>query len=363
MHGRIIAGLEAWDPEVTRLEAEVNRLNRQGNNATPGAYLTKTKAASLDHLKQVLETRKRLAQKRAMLAQYGGGQDALDAMNARREAADLARRMRAAGYTEAQVQATVRPMLVDPASTITGRKERRAKRRKRREERKKAGKGIFRKIGKALKSAGTFVFKGLAKVNPVLAGARVAVLSLVRKNAGGIADKMRAAGADKMRKTWEGVGGDFAKLQRAVEKGAGQRITGLIGQAPAFDDNDIPPDDQDAAVEAEVEKTGLDKLWELAKPILVKLLGVVGIVIEGTGKQTKVKAAGGSAVDRTLKRELSRALRRADSAITKAVGGQVEDALDPNTGGGAGNNGGGASISAPVMLGLAALLIFVAKQR
>lgn len=367
MNGRMIAGLERWDPEVVRLEAEVQRLTRQGTSAAPGAYLTKINTASLDQLKKVLESRKRMAVKRSQLAQSKRPMvDALDAMNAREEARELARRMKGAGYTDAQIQATVRPMLVDPEGTVTGRKERKAKRRARRQARKKAGKGIFRKIGKALKKAGGFVFKGLAKLNPVLAGARVAVLSLVRKNAGGMADAMRKKGAEKMRKKWEALGGDFSKLQKAVEKGAGQRITGLVGNLPAPDeDNDIPPgEDEGAPAEGGKDgKSGLDKLWELAKPIIIKILGPLGIAIDGAGKDTKVRVAEGGPVERRLAAELKRALARADSDITKAVQGQADDAENPNTGGGPGHNGGGATVSPMVLAGLAAALIFVTSKR
>lgn len=330
MHGRIIAGIGTYDPEVTRLEAELAKVRR----TSPGTF---TKSTYQRQLEQVLETRKRIAAKREALANTARSTgDALDVLNARAEAADLAARMKAAGYTQAQIQATVTPMLVNPDSTITGRKERREARRKRREERKKAGKGIFRKIGNAIKKGASFVFKGAAKLNPILAAARVATLSLVAKNAGGLADSMRQAGADKMRRTWENLGGDFAKLQQAVEKGAGQRITGIL------DYSDLPSSMQPDEVigVAPVAATGISKLWAVAKPIVEQLLRIVGIRVS---------------------KEVEKALDVPDTEETKAIRAQAEDALDPNTGDGPGSNGGSA-ISPLVLGGLAALLIFASRK-
>ena len=332
MHGRIISGIGTFDPDVTRLEAELANVRR----TSAGTFL---KSNYQRDLEKTLETRKRMAAKRDALASSTRTTgDALDVLNARAEAQDLAARMKAAGYTQAQIQATVTPMLVNPSMTITGRKERRAARKARREERKKAGKGIFRKIGNAIKKGAQFVHKGAAKLNPILAGARVAVLSLVAKNAGGLADSMRAKGADKMRRTWENLGGDFAKLQAAVEKGAGQRMTGL------FDYGDLPGGSQPnevIGVAPMVAAGGVSKLWEVAKPIIEKLLSVVGIRVS---------------------KEVEKALDVPDSEETKAIRAQAEDALDPNTGQGPGSNGGGAAISPLVLGGLAALLIFATRN-
>jgi hypothetical protein len=332
MHGRIIAGIGTFDPEVTRLETELANVRRTG-------AATFLKSNYQRDLEKTLETRKRMAAKRDALASSTRNTgDALDVLNARAEAQDLAARMKAAGYTQAQIQATVTPMLVNPAMTITGRKERRAARKARREERKKAGKGIFRKIGAAIKKGAQFIYKGAAKLNPVLAAARVATLSLVAKNAGGLADSMRQAGADKMRRKWENLGGDFAKLQQAVEKGAGQRITGLL----EYEDlpNSMRPG-QVIGVAPVAAASGISKLWEVAKPIIEQLLRAVGIRVS---------------------KEVQTALDVPDSEETKAIRAQAEDALNPETGEGEGSNGGGAAISPLMLGGLAALLIFATRK-
>lgn len=325
MHGRIISGIGSYSPEITRLEVE---LAKQRSKA-PNTFL---KSNQQRQLEQILETKKRMQAKReALAASVNNPGDALDVLAARAEAQDLARRMKGAGYTPQQIQAAVTPMLVNPSSTITGRRERRKARKEarkeRRAERKAAGKGIFRKIGAAVKKGAQFVYKGAAKLNPVLAGARVAVLSLVRQNAGGLADTFRQAGAEKMRKRWENLGGDFAKLQQAVEKGAGQRITGLV-------------EHDDVIGVAPVAAAGVGKLWEVAKPIIEKLLSVLGIGVS---------------------KELEQALDIPDSPETKAIRMQADDALDPTTGGGPGANGGGAAISPLLLAGIAAALIFVTR--
>lgn len=336
MHGRIISGIGYSDPETLRLETELLRVRR----TSPTTFL---KSNYQRDLEKAIETRKRIAAKRdALLQSTRTNQDALDVLNARAEAEDLADRMKAAGYTNAQVQAVVRPMLVDPGMTITGRKERRAARKKRREERREAGKGIFRKIGTAIKKGASFAFKGLAKVNPVLAGARTAVLSLVAKNALGLADTLRNAGAEKARKKWEAVGGDFAKLQKAVEKGAGQRITGLD------DYEDLPGSMTPgevigvAPLAAGAAASGLVKLWALAKPIIEKLLGALGVRLEGKLKQ---------------------AVEAPDDPETKAIREQADDAENPETGAGPGSNGGGAAISPLLLAGVAAAVIFATSKR
>ena len=354
MNGRMIAGVENFDPLVTKMRAEYERLDRLGSRG----------ALEKRQLQQAIESRERMALKRSQLRQYGGRvSDALDVQNARKEAKDLARKMKAAGYTDAQIRATVEPMLVDPNRTMNGRKERKAARKQRREERKAAGKGVFRKIGTALKKAGGFVFKGLAKLNPVLAGARVAFLSLVAKNAGGIADKMHKEGAAKMRKKWEKLGGDFAKLQKAVKKGTGRTITGFIGSA------DLGPDDdpelmaaEDAAAEGK-DTTLMDKLWELAKPILESFFPGLGVKVStGADGKKKVQVTGSGEVEARLKRELQRVINVKESPQTQAVREQLSDAIDPNTGAGAGYNSGESKVSPMVWVGLAALLIFATKR-
>jgi len=343
MHGRIISGVaKTFDPELYRLKAEAERLG-----ANPADI------ASAEQLREVITTRERINTRREMLDNAP-----TDVGNARREALELAGRMKEQGYTIQQIAAAVRPMLVNPGSTITGRKERQA----RRAARKAAGKGIFRKIGNALKDAGSFVWKGVAKLNPVLAGARVATLSLVSKNAGGIADQMRSKGSAEMRRKWENIGGDFAKLQKAVKKGTGQSITGLCG----VDEDNEPNPNESAAENAAADGKGkepLDKLWELAKPVIETLLGAVGINVQGKGKDTTVKVTKGGALDRQAKAEILRAFSKVEGKVTEAVRGQVRDALDPNTGAGPGYNSGDEKISPLVWGGLGiALLAILARK-
>jgi hypothetical protein len=333
MHGRIISGIGYSDPETLRLETELLRIQR----SSPTAPFLKSNYQR--DLEKTLETRKRINAKRESLrATSRTPADALDVLNARAEAEDLADRMKAAGYTDSQIQATVRPMLVNPAATITGRAERRAARKKRREERKAAGKGIFRKIGAAIKKGAGTIFKGAAKLNPLLVGARAAVLSLVSKNTLGLADKFRSAGVDKARKKWEALGGDFAKLQEAVQKGSGQRITGLD------DYYDLPESMQPGMVigVAPLAVGGMAKLWAIAKPVVEKLLGVLGVKLD---------------------KPLEEALATPDDAEAKAIREQADDAEDPNTGDGEGSNGGGKPISPLLLAGIAAAVIFAVSKK
>lgn len=359
MNGRIISGAYG-DPEITRLEAEINRLTRSGASNAAGAWLKSGgNSAALSQLQAMLESRKRIAQKRAALDDTGLDRStAMDVVNARREAKDLAARMKAGGYTRAQIADAVRSMLVNPSGTMTGKKERqarRAKRKARREERKKAGKGIFRKIGKAIAKGAAFVYKGVAKLNPALAIGRTATLDLVRRNAGGIATKMQRGGSDKARKKWEHLGGNWDKLKAAIEKGSGQRMTGFYPiTGPEEDDKEEAPKEE--------KKDFLDKLFAMAKPILKVILGAFGVKFDPQPDGTsKVRIEGGSAADRELKKQLDRAystISPEEAAIDK----QAQDALNPNTGGGAGYNGGGAAISPLVWAGIAAVAILVLRK-
>jgi hypothetical protein len=168
------------------------------------------------------------------------------------------------------------------------------------------------------------------------------VLSLVSKNTFGLADAFIKGGADKARKKWEAVGGDFAKLQQAVQQGAGQRITGL-------DDYDELPYSMQpggvigvAPVAAGAAAGGIAKLWAIAKPIIEKLLGALGVRLEGKLKQ---------------------AIDAPDDAETKAIREQADDAENPETGDGPGSNGGGAAISPLLLAGIAAAVIFATSKR
>jgi hypothetical protein len=237
MHGRIISGIGYADAETTRLQAELARMKMQGSGFA--------KSAAQRDVERALIHRERMNAKRAALAQVARTpSDALDVLNAQAEAAEMSERMRRAGYTKQQIAAAVRPMLVNPSETITGRKERQARRaarkekraekrearKERREERKEQGKGIFRKIGKAVKEGAKKVARGLARFNPVLAGARTAFLSAIKNNALGLADKLSKVDRAKLRKKYETLGGKWDNLAEALSKGTGQRITGIYDE-------------------------------------------------------------------------------------------------------------------------------------
>lgn len=347
MLGKVISG--PGDADYSRLVNEKTRLEASGN----------LKAAN--DVQRIIEAQQRLDAKRDLLSTSPSV--AMDTLNAWHEARELARKMLAQGHTLQEVKAAVRPLLVHPSETIGGRRrrrERRAARKARRAKRRAEGKGIFRKIGKALKKGVQFVFHGAAKLNPVLAGARAAVLSLVKRNAGGLATRFHQMGVEKARKKWEHMGGSFRHLQKAVTKGAGAPITGF-----ADDGGYIGADDDADTDEQASEKQGgdgLDKLWQVAKPILEKLLGVFGIAISGKGKETRVTVTEGGKLDRAAKQVLENAMRQVDTAATKAIREQVQDAENPNTGGGPGYNG-GVAISPLVLAGVAALVIFASKKR
>jgi hypothetical protein len=161
---------------------------------------------------------------------------------------------------------------------------------------------------------------------------------LVSKNTLGLADKFRSAGVDKARKKWEALGGDFAKLQEAVQKGSGQRITGLD------DYYDLPESMQPGMVigVAPLAVGGMAKLWAIAKPVVEKLLGVLGVKLD---------------------KPLEEALATPDDAEAKAIREQADDAEDPNTGDGEGSNGGGKPISPLLLAGIAAAVIFAVSKK
>ena len=350
MNGRMISGP---GDSLSKMVADRARLSQTGANPQ-----------AVRDLDLMIESRKRLDDRRALLDKVPPSV-AMDALNSWHEAREQARKMLAAGYSIQQVKAAVRPLLVNPNETIGSRKSRRARRKKRREarkkrreERRKAGKGIFRKIGKAIKKGAKFIFRGAAKLNPVLVGARAAVLSLIKKNAGGLATKFKAMGAERARNKWENLGGSWRSLQRAVERGAGSRITGFRDDGGTLGADE----DADESESSKQGESGLDKLWTLAKPILEKLLGAFGIVLSGSGKATKVEVKGGSALDRQVKAALEKAMRLPESDATKAVREQAEDAANPSTGGGAGFSS-GVGISPVLLAGLAALLIFATRNR
>jgi len=338
MHGTIISGLDS-NPDILRLQLEVDRLRKK----SPGF----AKSTALRDAEKLLTYRQKMeARKAALFAEAEEiGADALDVLASRIEAQDMAERMRAAGYTDAQIQTTVRPMVVNPSSTITGRKERKAARKKRREERRAAGKGIFRKIGKAIKEGAKKAFSGLAKLNPVLVGGRAAFLGVVKKNTFGLADKLAGSDQGKLERKWKAIGGEFDKLRSAITSGKGQRITGLD------DWYDLPDDRTPEMVlgalpvvaAAAAKGGGLGKILELAKPVIELILGAVGIKLGG--------------------REKAELDAIPTSPEAKTIQEQAEDAADETTGEGEGYNSGSKPFSPILLAAIAAGVLILARKK
>lgn len=123
--------------------------------------------------------------------------------------------------------------------------------------------------------------QGLNRLNPLFVGARAAVLALVAGNFNGLADKMRAANPDRARAKWEGFGGDWAKMQEAMSKGAGTAqgvgfspllipVIDMLAQGGPVPDG--PP-----APGRDGSGGGLASLWKVAKPIIEPILSLLGI--------------------------------------------------------------------------------------
>jgi hypothetical protein len=333
MHGTIISGIST-NPEILRLQLEVDRLKQR----SPGFM----KSAALRDAEKLLTYRQKMEARKAAIfaeAEEIGG-DALDVLSSRIEAQDMAERMKASGYTDAQIRATVRPMMVNPSATINGRKERRAARKQRREERRAAGKGIFRKIGKALKEGAGKVFKGLAKLNPVLVAGRAAFLGVVKKNTFGLADKLAKGDQARLEKKWRAIGGEVPTLKSAISSGAGQKITGLedwynlpSNQSPEMVIGALPA----------VAAGGFGKILELAKPIIKVILGALGIKLDG-----KQEA------------ELDAVPETEEAKMMKE---QAEDAADESTGEGEGTNSGKMPISPILLAGIAGVVLILATRK
>jgi hypothetical protein len=120
------------------------------------------------------------------------------------------------------------------------------------------------------------------KVNPLFVAARAAFLGLVAGNFNGLADQMAAKGPEKVRAKWEGFGGEWSKLEEAINRGAGTAqgigFTPLL--LPVLDSiaqgTGIPP----GGVPAGTGRSGggsLAGLWKIAKPIIDPLLSLLGI--------------------------------------------------------------------------------------
>lgn len=209
---------------------------------------------------------------------------------------------------------------------------------------------FFRKIGDAFKKGASAVFKGLAKLNPVLIPARAAFLTMVRNNTGGVARKMQRKGIEKARRQWENLGGDFAKLQAAVKAGAGQPIKG-IGAITTIDP-------ELAAMLAEMRRAAglpmqgvgaapaFGAILEAAKPILEKILGILGIKLG--------EPEPGEAPPTTAEQELARAMENLPpNPITERITDAARDPGLPQPSGG--GSGGGLPSWVPWAFGGVAL--------
>lgn len=214
-------------------------------------------------------------------------------------------------------------------------------------------KGFFNKIGEAFKKGASFLWKGAAKINPILVPARAAFLVLVKNNTGGVAKQMQAKGIDKAKKMWSNLGGDFAVLQKAVKHGAGSAIKG-IGAI------DIPP--ELAAMLGEVNRAaGVQGIGVLpfaaviaaAKPILEKILSLLGIKLG-----EKPATDGGPPVADPASAELAKQLESVGpSPVTEQVQRAIAEPGTPNTGGAGAGTGTGAIPWVPIGIGAAALLL------
>lgn len=220
----------------------------------------------------------------------------------------------------------------------------------------KHGKGFFAKIGDAFKKGASFLWKGAAKINPVLVPARAAFLAMVRNNSGGVARQMQRKGIDKAKRQWENLGGDFAVLQKAVKHGAGSAIKGIgaIEVAPEL-----------AAMLAEVNRAaGVQGIGVLpfaaiiaaAKPILDKILKLLGIKLG-----EKEPEGGGPPVPDPAGAELARQIEQVGpSPVTEQVQRAVADPGTPNTGGAGGD---GKIPWVPIGIGAAVLLLLTNRKR
>jgi len=110
---------------------------------------------------------------------------------------------------------------------------------------KKKGRGdleqLWNQVQPALAKAGDDILQNetvqsVARNNPIMAAARAAFQIAVQENVGGIASMM--VGNEKteahVRKVWEGLGGKWSNLQRAISKGREKGGAGAIGALPSL---------------------------------------------------------------------------------------------------------------------------------
>lgn len=227
---------------------------------------------------------------------------------------------------------------------------------------KKKG-GFFRKIGEAFKKGASFLWKGAAKINPILVPARAAFLTMVKNNTGGIAKQMQRKGADKARKKWEALGGDWGHLKKAIEHGAKAPIKGIGAM-------DIDP--QLTALLLEVNKAAgvqgigaipaFAAILQAAKPIIEPILKILGIKLG-----EKEPEGGGAPVPDPAGEQLAKELNNLPpSPVTDQVQRAVQDPGLPNPGGGGGSDGGGGFMSqpwVPFAIGGGVLLLLMNNRR
>ncbi|MCX7901200.1 MAG: hypothetical protein N2483_02700 [Burkholderiaceae bacterium] len=345
MNGEIIAGYR--DPEIARIEAEIRKLG--GEPGRKPMLASGPKAASLLQLQDVLEMRKRMADRRSSIG-------SLDELRARQEALELARAMKAQGYTDAQIVAVVRPMLVSVAETVTGRKRSKS-------ERKAARKQVLKRLGEGFKKAVKGAFKGLAKLNPALVTARAYTLQLVANNAAGLATRMARMGPDRAKQRWQSIGGDWSKLRAAIEQGAAKPMRGFeqsIGVAPALISAgaELLSSAGKAEPKASGKKSMLATLGAIARPVLKIILPLFGIKLAEDGS---VQVDGNKPEDDATRKALEQL--GPDTDLSRAVEAQAKDAADPSTGAGEGHNSGSAALPGWAIPAIAIAAVLLLPKR
>lgn len=112
-----------------------------------------------------------------------------------------------------------------------------------------------------------------ARLNPALALARAAMLSLVSRNYRALATKMAANNPDRVRIRWENWGGNWATLRDAIAEG---RTKQPVGKEPSMDNPDPGGHASGSA------PTGQFGAWlAAAKPILDVILEALGFSLTG----------------------------------------------------------------------------------
>lgn len=220
---------------------------------------------------------------------------------------------------------------------------------------------FFKKVGDAFKKGASFLWKGAAKINPVLIPARAAFLSMVKNNTGGIATQMQRKGPDKAKKKWEALGGDWGHMKKAIEQGARSPIKGIGAM-------DIDP--QLAAMLLEVNKAAgvqgvgaipaFAAILQAAKPIIEPILKILGIKLG-----QKDAEDGGAPVPDPAGEELLKQLQQVPpSPVTTQIERAVQDPGTANTGRDTPGPAAGGNIPwVPIAIGGGVLLLLVMNKR